>query len=411
MPVHVSSEIGRLRQVIVHSPGPELLAVTPDTREDYLYDDIIDLDIAAREHQRFVAILERFATVYQVRDLLTDVLGNPEARDLLLRETMEVVPAAELANDITELPAHELVRQLIEGREEPPGPLARALNECGYFMPPLPNLYFTRDISMSIGDHVLIGAMRYAIRWSEELLMKVLFSHHPLLSNAGIIFDGSSERRDSYTLEGGDVHPIRDDVLVIGFSERSSPAAIDHLASVLFERTAVEHIIVVVMPKENTAIHLDMIFTQLDRELCVVYPPHFVGPERLSVLHWKKGEQQVHEVPNIFEALRRCGTPMEPVFCGGTRRTEQDREQWSSGCNFLAIRPGLILSYARNAATLRELEKQGFRIVEGGEFLNGTTKVGESENAVITFAGGELVRGGGGPRCMSCPVERDDAWS
>jgi arginine deiminase len=411
MPVNVSSEIGHLRKVIVHSPGPELLAVTPHTREDYLYDDIIDLEIAAREHQRFVAILERFAQVYQVRDLLTEVLGNPEARELLLRETMEVVPAAELASDIAELPAEEVVRLLIEGREEPPGPLARALNECGYFMPPLPNLYFTRDISMSIGQHVLIGAMRYAVRWSEELLMKVLFSYHPELENAGVIFDGSSERRDSYTLEGGDVHPIREDVVVIGFSERSSPAAIDHLASVLFDRTAVEHVIVVVMPKENTAIHLDMIFTQIDRELCVVYPPHFVGPERLSVLHWKKGEQHVAEVPNIFEGLRRCGVPVEPVFCGGTQRTKQDREQWSSGCNFLAIRPGLVMSYARNSATLRELEAHGFRIVAGEDFLTGAERIRNDERAVITFSGGELVRGGGGPRCMSCPVLRDDGWS
>ena len=131
MPVHVRSEIGRLRTAIVHTPGPELLAVTPSTREDYLYDDIIDAEIAQREHRRFVAILERFARVHHVRDLLADVLASAEARDLLIQETMDIVPSAPLARELSELPRETIVRMLVEGREGPPGPLARALNECG----------------------------------------------------------------------------------------------------------------------------------------------------------------------------------------------------------------------------------------------------------------------------------------
>jgi len=129
MPVHVSSEIGRLREVIVHSPGPELLAVTPATRAEYLYDDIIEGDAAQREHRRFVAIVERFARVHQVRDLLREALEIPEARELLIRETMDIVPSEPLARDISELEASSLVQMLIEGKEEPPGPLAKALNE------------------------------------------------------------------------------------------------------------------------------------------------------------------------------------------------------------------------------------------------------------------------------------------
>ena len=126
MPVHVSSEIGRIRSVLVHTPGPELLAVTPATREDYLYDDIIDSEAARREHRRFVAIVERFAHVHSVPDMLTDVLANPEVRDLLVRETMDIVPSEPLAREIADLPANELVRMLIEGREEEAGPLATA---------------------------------------------------------------------------------------------------------------------------------------------------------------------------------------------------------------------------------------------------------------------------------------------
>ncbi len=410
MPVHISSEIGRIREVLVHSPGAELLAVTPSTRRDYLYDDIVDVGEAQREHRRFVSVLEKFAKVHLVKDLLSDVLADDATRQNLIRETLDIIPLEPLSRDLKELSAPDLVRTLIEGKEEMPGLLTRTLNECGFTLPPLPNLFFTRDVAMAINDHMMIGSMRFSVRWTEEILMRTIFRHHPIVANKGILYDGSREHRLNYTLEGGDVHPLRNDTLMIGFSERSSPAAIDNLAGLLFKETGITDLIIVIMPGEETAIHLDMIFTQVDRNLCVVHPPHFMGPERLPILHWKKGNAALKEMPDVFHALDACGFAIEPILCGGSRRITQEREQWASGCNFLAIRPGLVLSYMRNEATLQEMQKSGFKVVSAADFLEGSDPIREGDRAVITFDGGELVRGGGGPRCMTCPIQRDDPW-
>src|SRR2546425_2636839 len=393
--VRVTSEIGPLRAVLVHTPGPELLAVTPGNRADYLYDDIIDLELAEREHRRFVAVLERFAQVYEVRALLTELVARIDVREFLVTRALEVVPSDDLAKQLAELPADQLVGVMVEGALEEAGPIARALNETRFALPPLPNLFFTRDVGIVIGEHSIIGSMRYGVRWTEELLIKALFRYHPCLENAGILYDGSEEKRTNYTLEGGDVHPLRSDLLVLGFSERSTPAALDMLCDLAFEHCGVTDVITVVLPNERTAIHLDMIFTQIDREVCAVYPPHFVGAERLAVLHRRKKSKGVKEMPNFFAAMQAEDQPLEPVFCGGNARALQEREQWSSACNFFAVRPGVVVTYARNEATLRELEHARFRIISAVNLLTGEEALEDSERGVITLDGSELVRGCG----------------
>lgn len=402
--IRVTSEIGRLRSVVCHGPGPELATVTPGNREDYLFDDILDLELARREHHVFTSILSRFTTVLEVTDLLREALAIPEARDELLD-----VAGAAIRERAAGATVDEVVGLFVEGEEHAGGSLARLVNESGYSLPPLPNLFFTRDSAAVVGERVVIASMRHDVRWTEELLARVLFRHHPELANAGFLYDGASERRLNVHLEGGDIHVLRRDLVLVGLSERTSAAGIDLLADRLFAAGEVRDVVVVLLPSYRAAIHLDMVWTQLDRELCCVYPPFFLGPTRRPVVHLTRHAEGAREVDDLFGVLRELDAPMEPVFCGGPRRNMQEREQWGSGCNFVAVAPGQVLAYGRNDHTLKALDEgAGFRVVEASDFLTEQALPEAGERVAIAFEGSELVRGGGGPRCMTMPIRRDE---
>lgn len=407
--IRLDSEIGTLETVVVHTPGQEMENMTPATAAAVLYDDILSLPLALQEHRQLTGVLGQVARVLELQDLLAEVLDKERVRRALLEELTALFDCREVLADLLEMESATLAAQLIQGTPKRPDSLEKFLDPSRYAIPPLPNTFFTRDATMCVNRRVVIGSMAYRARVAEALLLKAVFKYHPQIQSSGFYFDGTANPESEVTIEGGDLLVIREDLVVIGYSERTSIAGIDRLMRSIASQGPVTDFVVVEIPKTRATIHLDMIFTMVDRDLCVVFPPLITGNRKSRAFHCRFGRgdgARIVEYPDVLAALASLGMSLQPIACGGDDAFHQEREQWASGANFFAFGPGRILGYKHNLHTLEALSRSGFEIVDSSELLDGEVVLPEQGRVAVAIDGAELSRGGGGCRCMTMPLAR-----
>jgi len=419
MNTKINSEIGKLEGVIIHTPGSEVENMTPENAERALYSDILNLSIASNEYAQLRGVLNKVSEVFEIKKLLSDILKDDAAKTVLLKEVCADEKVSGLEEKLSENNPKILANLLIEGVILERNNLTNYLNREKFSLRPLHNLFFTRDSAMGMNENMLIGKMANPVRERESIIVEAIFNHHsffktttlnPLKPNKGITV------QNEVKLEGGDFQVIREDVYVIGSGMRTSTQGIDFvIENIKQQKKRTHHIIVQELPSTpESFIHLDMVFTNLNNDSCMVYEPVVYGLSRYKTIHLKidNGKVEITEEPNIPEALKKLGIDLKPIACGGKKDPWiQEREQWHSGANFLAFAPGKIIGYERNVNTLEELNQNGFEILKALDVISGKVNPNNYAKCAISIAGSELARGGGGARCMTMPFKRQEiSW-
>lgn len=414
--VFSSSEIGQLKRVIVHRPDEGISRISPKRAEDLLFDDIVYLPQMQAEHDIFTDVLKAFLgpeNVLETQQLIREALGADEESKL---ETIEkIVEYEELPSYFKEklaaLSDAELAKVLINGYYAP---------EDYILFDPIPNFIFTRDIAVTVNDHVVITKAAKEARFRENFLTRFIFWAHPIfrqLQEENRVINMNkvdlfppSKRGEAISMEGGDMMIINGDYLLIGCSERTNAHSIQALAKVLFERGVVKNVVQVNIPVDRSYMHIDTIFTQINHQHVVGFKPIIIEglSSYVNVYNVKGVTRHYHCVRDFW--VSEIDSKVEFILSGEGVSPYQEREQWTDGCNLVAIRPGVALTYDRNPKTEIALRKAGYQILPARELLKGA-KSGKIDphqlkNTIVTLPSNELSRARGGSHCMTCPIER-----
>ncbi|MCR5013400.1 MAG: arginine deiminase [Bacteroidales bacterium] len=405
--VCVNSEIGKLEHVLIHTPGVEMENMSPETAHKYLYSDILNLQVAQKEYSYFKGVLKKVATVHEISDMLADILRNSAIKENLVDRICKSENVEYLTDYLKSIDAEPLSKMLIEGVHLKD---ISSIDDNYFSLLPLPNLFFMRDASFTMFDSLMISNMATKVRAREAMILEAIYTCHPLLNGKVVNPAMKYSAVETGNMEGGDIHIVRDDIVLSGKSARTNMHGIQALVDHLKTKPGVKHLIFQELPLEpESFIHLDMVFTMLDVDHCMAYKPVIMGNEFKTFHITIDGNKAVgKEVPNLIVALNELGVPVEPIFCGGG---EEDsffpaREQWHSGTNFFCFAPGKFIGYARNTHTIQAINDAGYEVLKAEDVVNGKVNINSYKKCVVTFEGNELSRGGGGARCMTMPVQR-----
>lgn len=385
--------------------------MTPKNAERALYSDILNLSVARREYNQLECLLQKLVPTLRIMDLLKDVLRSGEIREKIVKKACYQEGQPSLIDKLLDLNETLLARQLVQGVPLDRNTLTAYLSDETFSLKPLHNFFFARDASVAFGDRVLISRMANRIRDREALIMQTIFNYHPRFRVQTLHPGEGGESGHSLSLEGGDLLIASDNITLVGLGTRTTSRGIDFLVKMISERKSKQHLLIQELPPSpESFIHLDMTFTILDHDSCMVYEPLILKSNKFQTIQIdiENGKViSIRNVENLLKALKALGMDLKPSFCGGIKDTmTQEREQWHSGANFFALAPGKLIGYNRNVHTLENLHQSGYEIIAAKEVLNGKAELSSIRKYVLTIDGAELSRGGGGVRCMTMPYKR-----